>query len=206
MSAPHVVVLASGSGTNFQAIIDATRAADETQRLAVEIVGLYSHAASAMSLRRAERYKIPHAFVAPPPRSADRAANRVAWDRALAAKILHECGPVDLVVMVGWTRVMSPEFIAAFPCPMINLHPSVPGDLVGLDAIERAYDEFSEGRRTESGVMVHGVVQEIDAGPVVVSEVVLMEAGLDFETFVNRMHAVEHRLVVAAVRRTLFPG
>ncbi len=201
MSPARIVVLASGSGTNLQALLDATRSADAAHRVDAEIVGVYSHAASALALKRAERHGIRHAFVPLP----GKKANRDAWDRALAERIHADCDPVDLIAMLGWTRVMSPDFLAAFSCPILNLHPSLPGDLVGLDAIERAYDEYAAGRRDSAGVMVHRVVPEIDAGPVVASAPLPMPPGLTFDAFAEAMHTLEHRLVVDAVRRTLNP-
>jgi formyltetrahydrofolate-dependent phosphoribosylglycinamide formyltransferase len=200
MSPARIVVLASGAGTNLQALLDATRLPDPAARLDAEVVGVYSHAASALALRRAERHGIPHHFVPLP----GKKGSRDAWDRDLAARIHAECDPVDLIAMLGWTRVMSPDFLAAFACPVLNLHPSLPGDLVGLDAIERAFDEYEAGRRDSAGVMVHRVVPEIDAGPVVVSEALPMPPGLTFDAFAEAMHALEHRLVVEAARRILF--
>lgn len=196
MSPARIVVLASGAGTNLQALVDATRHPDAAGHLDAEVVGVYSHAASALALKRAERHGIPRYFVPLPGKKGSRAA----WDRDLAARIHAECSPVDLIVMLGWTRVMSSDFLSAFGCPILNLHPSLPGDLVGLDAIERAFDEYAAGRRDSAGVMVHRVVPEIDAGPVIVSEALPMPPGLSFDAFAEAMHALEHRLVVEAVR------
>ncbi len=199
MHRPRIVVMASGAGTNFQALIDATRHPDPTRRLEADIVGLYSHTASALALARAERFGIPRHFVKPPSRS----EHRESWDLALAERIQAECGPVDLVALLGWMRILTPVFLARFGCPILNLHPALPGDLPGRDAIERAWSEFEAGTRRETGVMVHRVVPAIDAGPVVAIEMVAMTPSMDFDSFAAAMHAAEHRVVVAAIAKVL---
>lgn len=196
---PRLVTLASGNGSNFQAVIDATRATDPALRLDADIVGLYSHTASALALARAERYGIPRHFVKPPSKRDDRTA----WDLALAERINAECAPIDLVLLLGWMRVLTPAFLDRFKAPILNLHPSLPGDLPGMDAIERAFEEFEAGTRKWTGVMVHRVVPEIDAGPIIASERVDIAPGSDFDTFRQSVHTTEHRVVVAAIRSTL---
>jgi phosphoribosylglycinamide formyltransferase 1 len=196
---PRLVILASGNGSNFQAVIDATRAADPGQRLDADIVGLYSHTASALALARAERYGIPRHFVKPPAKRDDRTA----WDLALADRIHAECAPFDLVLLLGWMRILTPAFLGRFEAPILNLHPSLPGDLPGVDAIERAFEEFEAGTRKTTGVMVHRVVPEIDAGPIIASESIDITPHSDFDAFKQSVHRAEHRVVLAAIRKVL---
>ncbi len=81
---------------------------------------------------------------------------------------------------------------------MINLHPALPGTFPGTHAIERAYTAFQQGEITQTGVMVHRVVPEIDAGPVVTLERVPIFPGA-LDDLEKRIHEVEHNLIVAAV-------
>ena len=192
---PRIVVMASGQGTNLQALIEATRAG----RLAARIVGIVSHNASAIALERANRYGIPGLFVPLPSKRAD--GDRATWDAALAKQV-GEVRP-DLIVLAGWMRILGPAFLDRFPGRVINLHPALPGELPGVQAIERAFDEAAEGKRTQTGVMVHVVVPEVDAGPVLVSEVVPIAPGGTLEALEAAVHAVEHRLIVEGVARAL---
>lgn len=73
--------------------------------------------------------------------------------------------PLDLVVLAGWMLILSPEFLQAAPVPIINLHPALPGEFAGTNAIQRAFDKRLEIKR--SGVMVHRVEAEVDAGAVI---------------------------------------
>jgi len=205
-SAPaRIVVLASGRGTNLQALIDAT-APGGPLAVRAKIVAVYSHTPTALALERARRYGVPAQFVAPPKKHEDRAA----WDVALADHIAHL--EPDLIVLAGWMRILGPAFIDRFPDPrhpgrarIVNLHPALPGELPGTDAIEQAFAEAEANTRSESGVMVHVVVPEVDAGPVIAFERVPIAQGTSYEAFEAAMHAAEHRLIVAAVTAFFAP-
>jgi phosphoribosylglycinamide formyltransferase 1 len=103
----------------------------------------------------------------------------------------------DVVVLAGWMRVLTMSFLGRFP-QVVNLHPALPGDLPGVQAIERAWAERPQ--RTVSGVMVHLVPDEqVDAGPVLASEPVPILPDDTFDDFARRIHDTEHRLLVAVV-------
>lgn len=198
MSPKRIVVLASGRGTNLQALIDATGAggplADAT------IVAVFSHTPTALALERARRHGIAAHFIATPSKRADREA----WDRALADRIA-EYEP-DVIVLAGWMRILTSGFIDRFPDPLapgrariLNLHPALPGELPGTDAILQAWEEAQRGLRSESGVMVHVVVPEVDAGPVLAFERVPILPHVTLDAFEAAMHEAEHALLVRAV-------
>ncbi len=197
----RIAVLASGRGTNLQALIDATAASSGSPLAGkASIVAVYSHTPTALALERARRHGIPATFIAPPKKHEDRAA----WDRALAQRIAH--AEPDVIVLAGWMRILSAAFIDHFPDPrhrgrarILNLHPALPGQLPGTDAIEQAFAEAECNARSESGVMVHVVVPEVDAGPVIAFERVAIPPGTSYEAFEAAMHAAEHRLIVYAV-------
>jgi phosphoribosylglycinamide formyltransferase len=92
------------------------------------------------------------------------------------------------------------------PTPIINLHPSLHGDLVGAGCIKRAWEEFTAGKRTKTGVMVHYVIAEVDMGEPVVQQEVDMEGCASLEELEGRIHATEHGLIVEGTRRVLERG
>lgn len=112
---------------------------------------------------------------------------------------------LDLVVLAGWMLILSPAFLDRFPGRIINLHPALPGQFPGAHAIERAYEAFQQGQIEQTGVMVHRVIPEIDVGPVIVTAQVPIKAGDTLADLETRVHAVEHRLIVEAIRR-VFSG
>jgi len=206
----RLVVMASGRGTNLQALMDAAGPGGRLHGVA-EVVAVVSHTPTALALERARRHGIAAEFVAPPPKAA-KGGGRAAWDAALAERVAAY--EPDVVVLAGSMRIVGPGFIDRFPdertagrraptARSLNLHPALPGELPGTDAIERAFEEAVEGRRKESGVMVHVVVAEVDAGPVVAVERVPMPEGAAFEAFEAAMRAAEHRVMVEGVLRFL---
>ena len=194
----RLVVLASGQGTNLQALLDACRSG----ALAAEVVAVASHNPTAHALRRAQDAGAT-TFYSAPPRSTTRTA-RAAWDADLARWVA--AFEPDLIVLAGWMRIVSTAFLDRFPGRVVNLHPALPGELPGLNAIARAHDEARTGTRRETGVMVHYAVPEVDAGPVIVSERVPIDPEAPLEALEEAIHAVEHRLIVEGVRQALAAG
>lgn len=191
-SAPNarLVVLASGSGSNLQAVLDAC--ADS--RLRADVVAVVSDRADAFALRRAADAGVPSVHVG---RQSDE--TRAHYDARLA-DVVAGFGP-DIVVLAGWMRILTMGFLGWFPERVVNLHPALPGDLPGTDAIARAWQEAMAGERTRTGVMVHLVPDEgVDDGPVLASEPVDIRPDDTFESLTDRIHAVEHRLLVEALR------
>ena len=189
----RIVVLASGSGTNCQALIDACAAGE----LAAEIVAVITNKADAGVIARAEAAAIEVVVVEH--RGSDPEQRRAA-DAGLIDTVARF--EPDLVVLAGWMRILGAEVGAAFA--MINLHPAKPGAFPGIRAIERAFEAWTEGEIDESGVMVHWVPDDgVDVGPVIISEAVPFESGDDLATFAARLHAVEHRLIVAGAASAL---
>jgi formyltetrahydrofolate-dependent phosphoribosylglycinamide formyltransferase len=192
----RLVVLISGSGTNLQALLDAT--ADG--RLGARVVLVVSNRKDAYGLARAERAGVETLYF-PLTLYRDQGWGREPYDAALARRVgAYE---PDLMVLAGWMHVLSPAFLDCFPGRVINLHPALPGAFAGTHAIERAYTAFQEGVLSHSGCMVHYVVPEVDAGPVVAQTVVPFEPGDSLADFEARMHRAEHALIVEATRRAL---
>jgi phosphoribosylglycinamide formyltransferase 1 len=190
-SSLRLVVMASGHGSNLQAVIDAI----DDGFLPAQIVGVVCDQADAFALQRGRAAHIPTYLVT---RTTDE--TRTDYDRRLAG-IVADLSP-DLIVLAGWMRLLSMEFLSQFPGRVINIHPALPGEFPGVRAIERAWEEHLKGVRNHSGVMVHLVPDEgVDDGPVIASVTVEISTGSDLEEFRTRMHAAEHALLLAALTR-----
>ena len=186
----RLVVLVSGGGTNLQAVLDSCESGRLATEPAVEVVAVVSNEIEVFGLERARLAGVPAALVERDGR--DRATYCVAL-----ADVVAGYQP-DLVVLAGWMRILTAEFLDRFP--VINLHPALPGAFPGTDAIERAFAGFQEPGNLGSGVMVHWVPDEgVDVGPVIVQESVLFVENDTLERFEARMHAVEHRLLIDGI-------
>jgi len=192
----RLAVLISGSGTNLQAIIDAIAAGQLDARIAV----VASNRRNAFGLVRAERAAIPTLYFPIKPYK-DAGRPRDAYDADLAAQL--EGFAPDLIILAGWMHVLSPAFLNRFPGRVLNLHPALPGEFAGTHAIQRAYEAFQRGEIDHTGVMVHWVVPQVDAGPVLASAVVPIYPGDSLDDLEARVHTVEHRLLVDAIRMAL---
>jgi formyltetrahydrofolate-dependent phosphoribosylglycinamide formyltransferase len=189
----RLIVLISGSGTNLQALLDAT--ADG--RLNAAVVLVVSNRQAAYGLVRAERAGVETLYWPLKPYR-DQGRSREEYDAGLARRLAAY--EPDLIVLAGWMHVLSPAFLERFPGRVINLHPALPGSFAGTDAIERAYAAFRRGELSHSGCMVHWVVPEVDAGPIVAQTAVPIEPGDSLADFEARMHRAEHELIVEATR------
>ena len=182
----RLVVLASGNGSNAQAIIDACA----NGSLAAEVMAVVSDHGDARALIRADAAGLPAVHVG---RRHDE--SRADYDARLA-DIVTGFDP-DWVVLAGWMRVLTLNFLGWFPGMVVNLHPALPGELPGLHAIERAHAEAMSGTRTRTGVMVHLVPDEgVDVGPVLATAEVPIHADDTLDQLEERVHAVEHLLLV----------
>ena len=189
----RLIVLISGSGTNLQAILEEIQAGG----LDAEVVLVVSNRKAAYGIVRAEQAGIPTLY-APLKPYLDDGRGREAYDRAVAAKVI-EYRP-DWIVLAGWMHVLSPVFLDRFPRRVINLHPALPGQFPGIDAIERAFEAWQHGEVAGGGCMVHYVIPEVDAGAVIAQAAVPLEPGDTLESFEAKMHAAEHRLLVEAIK------
>ncbi|MDZ4763720.1 MAG: phosphoribosylglycinamide formyltransferase [Chloroflexota bacterium] len=192
----RLVVLISGSGTNLQAIIDAIAA----RTLDAEIALVVSNRKSAYGLVRAEDAEIPTLYLPLKP-YLDAGRPRADYDHDLADWIVPAAP--DWIVLVGWMHILSAPFLDRFPRRVINLHPALPGQFPGSDAIQRAFEAYQRGAITESGCMIHEVIPAIDAGAVIAQTVVPFILDDTLESFAKRMHAAEHALTVEALRKVI---
>jgi formyltetrahydrofolate-dependent phosphoribosylglycinamide formyltransferase len=188
-SSHRLVLMASGNGSNAQAVIDAC-AADE---IAADVVAVVSDEPAAHVLHRAGTSGVDAVVVTRRP-----GEDRRAYDARLADTVAAL--QPDSVVLLGWMRILTSTFLDRFPGRVLNLHPALPGELPGTHAIERAFAEFERGERTHTGVMVHLVPDEgIDDGPVLATAVVAIDPGDTAASLAERMHAAEHELIVTTL-------
>jgi phosphoribosylglycinamide formyltransferase-1 len=179
-----LVVLASGGGTNLQAILDTLHGRD-----GIEVVGVGSDRPDAWALERAQVEGVATAVFA-----RDQYEDRAARDLDMAEWI--ESRGADLVVLAGYMQLLSPAFVARFRNRVVNIHPALLPDFPGLDAIGQALAAGVE----ETGVTVHFVDEGIDTGPAIVQRRLPVPPGGDRERLEAAVHAVEHRLYPEAIR------
>jgi phosphoribosylglycinamide formyltransferase 1 len=176
-------VLASGEGTNLQALIDSVHG-DEA-----EIVGVASDRPSAPALARAQRAGIPHAAF-----PLDDGEDRTARDLRIAAWISDQ--GAQLVVLAGYMQLLGPGFLRWFPDAVINVHPSLLPAFPGLGAIDQA---LAYGVRV-FGVSVHLVDDGVDTGPVILQRAIDLPRARQPQQVLDALRPIEHALLPEAVR------
>ena len=180
----RVAVLASGTGTNLQALLDRVHG-----REGIEIVAVASDKPAAPALDRARRAEVSvRAF--PLAEFGDRAGR----DRAMGEWLL-ELG-AELVVLAGYMQLLSDEFLAGFPDRVINLHPALLPAFPGLTPVP---DALTYGAKV-FGVTVHFVDGGVDSGPVLLQRAIELPDATEAEAVFERLHPIEHELLPEAVR------
>ncbi len=182
---PRILVLASGSGTNLQALIESTRERDYPG----EIVAVGSNRPQAFALERAaqagiETFTVDHT----------RFDSREAFDAEL--RLQMERYQPDLVVLAGFMRILTPELVRAFHGRMLNVHPSLLPKYRGLNTHQRAIDAGD----LVHGVSVHFVTEDLDGGPVIARAEVEVRPEDSHETLSERVRQQEHILYPIVVR------
>lgn len=180
-----VAVLASGRGTNLQALLEADRQ-DELGPASIELV--VSDNEDATALERAERFDVEHAFLDP------EGKDREVYETELADR-LEQAG-TELVVLAGFMRVLSPAFLRRFPQRIINIHPSILPSFRGLDAQRQALEA---GVRI-AGATTHFVTEAVDDGPIILQSAVPVHPDDSEDQLSARILATEHRILPASVR------
>ncbi len=178
-------VLVSGSGTNLQSIIDSIEAGCLDARISVVL----SDNPQAHALKRAEEHGIKTCVI-----TKKELPKREDYDRR-AVEVLNAHG-VELVVLAGFMRILSPVFVRAFPLRIMNIHPSLLPAFPGLDVHRKAIES---GARF-SGCTVHFVDEGVDTGPIIIQAVVPIRDDDTPETLRQRILTEEHRIYPEAIR------
>jgi phosphoribosylglycinamide formyltransferase-1 len=176
-----VGVLASGSGSNFEALVHRCRQADAP---CCEVVQLIVNRPGCGAIERARDLGVPCELL-----DHTQYPSREALDRAVVETLQHR--NVELVVMAGWMRVVTLVLIEAFPQRLLNIHPSLLPQFRGMHAIRQAL----EAGVSQTGCTVHDVVQDVDAGPIVGQLEVPVLPDDNESSLSERIHAAEHQLL-----------
>jgi phosphoribosylglycinamide formyltransferase 1 len=192
----RVAVLASGGGTNLQAILDKVHGRD-----GIEVACVGSNKSDAFALTRAQRAGVETAVF-----RAEDYPDRVARDAAIG-DWLEERG-VDLLVLAGYMELLSPEFVRRFRNRIINVHPALLPSFPGLDAVGQALEHGVK----VTGVTVHFVDEGVDSGPIIMQRAVEVPEDRQWQTLEDQIHAAEHELLprtiqlIAAGKVSVEPG
>ena len=184
MTAFRIAVLASGTGTNLQAILDGLHGRD-----GIEVVAVASNKPAAQALERASGAGVETGVF----RAADY-PDRAQRDAAIADWL--EQREVELIVLAGYMELLSPEFVRRFPNRIVNVHPALLPSFPGLDAVGQA---LAHGVRV-TGVTVHLVDEGVDSGPIIMQEAFELPYHRDIREVETRIHEIEHELLPRAVR------
>ena len=180
-----IAILASGSGTNAQAMID--KSADGI--LDVDIRMILSNRPGAGVLERALKAGLPHLAL-----DHTLFPDRESYDRKLIA-VLRESG-AELIVLAGYMRLLSSAFLEAFAGRVVNIHPAL---LPSFPGVHGGADAQAYGVKI-SGCTVHFVEEKVDSGPVIIQAAVPVNAGEDPDDLMRRIHAMEHRIYPQALQ------
>jgi phosphoribosylglycinamide formyltransferase-1 len=184
VSSFRVAVLASGSGTNLQAILDQLHGSG-----GIQVVGAISDRPEAQALERARKAGVETAVF--PSSDFDDREER---DRAIGDWLEeHE---IDLVVLAGYMQLLSPAFVQRFRNRVINVHPALLPSFPGLEAVQQALDHGSK----VTGVTVHFVDERVDSGPIIFQRPVEIPPSRDWDETEELIHATEHTLLPEAIR------
>ena len=178
-------ILASGSGSNAQAMIDAV----ESGKLDAEICVIIANRPGAKVLERAARHGIPHICI-----DHKTFPDRESFDLRMVEE-LQKAG-VDTVALAGYMRLVTPAFLDAFPGRVLNIHPAI---LPSFPGTHGARDAWEYGAKF-SGCTVHVVNPVMDGGPIIVQAILPVRQDEDDEQLLDRIHVFEHRIYVQALQ------
>ena len=182
----RLAVFCSGYGSNFQAILDSAR----KKRLRAEIAVMVCDDPKAFSIQRAAKAGIPSVVVSP-----KLFSSRQDYEKFIVRVLKNQ--KVDVVILAGFMRILTPYFIKAYQDRILNIHPSLLPAFKGAYAIR---DAFEAGVR-QTGVSVHIVTVKLDSGPILVRKKIKVLKSDRLKTLEERIHRAEHRLYPAAIQK-----
>ncbi|WP_368887835.1 phosphoribosylglycinamide formyltransferase [Proteus columbae] len=180
----NIVVLISGNGSNLQAIIDACRA----NKITGNVVAVLSNKANAYGLERAKLADIPAYFVDPTLYN-----DRADYDKALIEKI--DAYQPDIVVLAGFMRILSPDFVTHYQHKLLNIHPSLLPKYPGL----HTHRQVLANKDSFHGVTVHFVTEELDGGPMIIQARIPVLPDDTEQSLQTRIQAEEYRIYPLAI-------
>jgi len=181
----NIAVLASGRGTNFEAIAKAVKKGFIRAKLKL----LITDKENAGVRERAKKFAVKDIFIDP-----KNFKTRKDFDREVVRILRKE--KINLVVLAGFMRIITPYFVKAFKNRILNIHPAILPSFKGVGAIERAYNYGVK----ITGVTVHFVNEEVDTGPIILQEALKIREKESLQSLEERIHKLEHRLYPLAVK------
>lgn len=178
------VVLISGGGSNLQAFIDQI----DADELSLDIALVISNVPSAYGLKRAKKAGIETRVI-----DHKEFADRLSFDRAVKAQI-DDVDP-DVIILAGFMRILTQEFVDSYPLKIVNIHPSLLPKFTGTNTHSRAIDAHEEWH----GASIHFVIPELDAGPVILQGRLKIRDEDTAESLQKRVHRIEHQLYPQAI-------
>lgn len=178
-----IAVLASGNGSNFEALVKAQESFDGTINL------LVVNKPDAYAIERAKRLGVNYIVL-----ETSKYASREDYDRALVELLLDN--DIYLVLLAGFMRILSPYIVNKFASRIINIHPSLLPKYPGVAAIDQALEAGDD----QTGVSVHYVTEGLDSGEVILQEKVTIEVNETLDSLTRKVHQLEHELYPKAVK------
>ena len=181
----NIAVFCSGHGSNFQAIVDASK----TRLFDASITIMVCDNKKAFALERAKKENIKTLLAL-----RENFKTREDFENKIINQL--EKDNIELICLAGFMRVLSPEFVKRYKNRILNIHPALLPSFKGAEAIK---DAFEHGVKI-TGVTVHFATKELDSGPIILQEAVRIEEDDTQETLEQKIHAVEHKLYPEAIR------
>lgn len=188
----QIAVLASGSGTNLQAIIDAVKSG-ELKDTKISLV--ISNKNDAFALKRAEREGIKAIFLNP-----KEFSTNTKFDKKIIELIKED--NIDLIILAGYLRILTEELTNTFPNKIINIHPSLLPKFGGKGMYGlKVHEAVLKSGEKETGCTVHYVINEVDAGPIILQKKVPVIPEDTVKTLADRVLAEEHKLLIESIKK-----
>ncbi len=184
----RIAVFCSGNGSNFEALVRASR----KRKFCGEIVLMVVDNPNAFAIKRAERLKVPVLFINP-----SDFGSKKDYEKLLIKEL--SLWKIDWILLAGYMRILGPDFVKKYRFRIVNIHPSLLPSFKGRSGIKDAYEYGVK----VTGVTVHFVDEGIDSGPIILQKAVPIREGETIESLERRIHRVEHKLYPEAVRLLL---
>lgn len=184
----NLAVFCSGFGSNFQAILDAVKSG----KLNAHVALMVCDNPKAYALKRARENQVPVVLMSP-----KLFKTRQDYEKLIVRILRNQ--KVDWIVLAGFMRILTPYFVKSYKNKILNIHPSLLPAFKGAHAIQDAW----KAKVSETGVTVHRVTDDLDAGPVVLQEKVKILKKDTLKSLEKRIHQIEHRLYPAAIQQLI---
>jgi len=184
----NIAVLASGNGSNFQALAKAI----SKQKINAKIKILITDKKNSFVRKRANNLDIKETFVDP-----NKFKSELAFDKKIIEILKKE--KIDLIILAGYMKLITPFFVKNFNNKILNIHPSLLPAFKGVGAIRRAYEYGCK----ITGVTIHFIDEEIDHGPIILQETIKIEKGMSEKKLEEKVHNLEHKLYPKALKLIL---